>query len=147
MKILKAGIFVLLISSSACAGRIPQDIGVKDMKLKPCPSSPNCVSTQAQDETHKIEPYKYTGSLDSAREKIVAIVNSLPRTKIVESKPDYLRVEFKSFLFRFVDDVEFYFDDKAKVVHFRSASRVGYGDMGVNRKRMEGIREKFQAEK
>ena len=113
------------------------------MKLKPCPSSPNCVSTQAQDETHKIEPYRYSGSLDTAREKIVAIVNSLPRTKIVETKPDYLRVEFKSFLFRFVDDVEFYFDDKAKVVHFRSASRVGYGDMGVNRKRMEGIREKF----
>jgi len=62
----------------------------------------------------------------------------------VEQTGDYLRVEFRSFLFRFCDDVEFYYDRRSGLVHFRSASRVGHSDLGVNRRRMEQIREQFQ---
>jgi uncharacterized protein (DUF1499 family) len=69
-----------------------------------------------------------------------AAVHSLNRTKLVEENETYLHYEFTSFLFRFVDDVEFLFDDDTKTVHFRSASRTGYGDLGVNRRRMEQIR-------
>ena len=65
---------------------------------------------------------------------------SLPRVKLVEEDESYLHCEFTSLLFRFVDDVEFVFDDATKTLHFRSASRTGYGDLGVNRKRMEEIR-------
>jgi len=64
----------------------------------------------------------------------------LPRTKLVQEDESFLHYEFTSLLLRFVDDVEFLFDDEAKAIHFRSASRTGYGDLGVNRARMEQVR-------
>ena len=108
--------------------------------LSPCPSSPNCVSTQAQDESHAIAPFRYQKTRTEAKEALKAIIPSLPRTKLVEEDDTYLHYEFTSLLLRFVDDVEFLFDDEAKTIHFRSASRTGYGDLGVNRRRMEEIR-------
>ena len=111
------------------------------VRLDPCPSSPNCVSTQAQDTSHAIEPFRYHKSRVEAKEALKEIVRSLPRTKLVEEDESYLHYEFTSLLFRFVDDVEFLFDDETKTIDFRSASRTGYGDLGVNRKRMEEVRE------
>ena len=108
-------------------------------RLAPCPSSPNCVSTQAQDEGHAIAPFRYRKSRAEAKEALKEIVRSLPRTKLVEEDESYLHYEFTSLLLRFVDDVEFLFDDESKTIHFRSASRTGYGDLGVNRKRMEQV--------
>ncbi|HYM89517.1 MAG TPA: DUF1499 domain-containing protein [Nitrospiraceae bacterium] len=108
--------------------------------LGPCPASPNCVSTQAPDEGHAIAPFHYRKSRAEAKEALKAIVQSLPRTKLVEEDESYLHYEFTSLLLRFVDDVEFLFDDEAKTIHFRSASRTGYGDLGVNRGRMEQVR-------
>ncbi|HEY7533851.1 MAG TPA: DUF1499 domain-containing protein [Nitrospiraceae bacterium] len=109
-------------------------------RLPPCPSSPNCVSTKAQDESHAIAPYRYRKSKAEAKEALKEVVRSLPRTKLVEEDEAYLHYEFTSFLFRFVDDVEFVFDDETKTLHFRSASRTGHSDFGVNRKRMERLR-------
>ena len=116
------------------------------VRMAPCPESPNCVSTLADpsDSVHFSEPLTYTGSLADAKARLLAVVNAMPRTKIVEDDGDYLRVEYRSLIFRFVDDVEFQFDDGAKTVQFRSAARLGYGDMGVNRKRMDEIRASFQ---
>ena len=108
--------------------------------LSPCPSSPNCVSTQAQDKGHAIAPFRYRKSRVEAKEALKEVVRSLPRTKLVEEDESYLHYEFTSLLMRFVDDVEFLFDDETKTLHFRSASRTGYGDLGVNRKRMEQVR-------
>ncbi|MBH0198749.1 MAG: DUF1499 domain-containing protein [Nitrospira sp.] len=108
--------------------------------LPPCPSSPNCVSTQAADKAHAIDPIRYRKARAEAKEALKEVVRSLPRTKLVEEDEAYLHYEFTSLLFRFVDDVEFVFDDETKTLHFRSASRTGYGDLGVNRKRMEEIR-------
>ena len=110
--------------------------------LTPCPSSPNCVSTlaPANDERHAIEPYRYRKSRAEAKEVLKATVASLPRTKLVKEEENYLHYEFTSRLLRFVDDVEFMLDDDSNTIHFRSASRVGYGDLGVNRNRMEEIR-------
>jgi len=118
-------------------------VGVIDGKFYPCPETPNCVSTQSTDEKHKIEPINYNISLEKAKEKIVKIINSIKRTEIVTHTNDYIHGEFKSKLFKFVDDVEFYFDDDEKIIHFKSASRVGRSDLGVNRKRMEDIRKNF----
>lgn len=109
-------------------------------QLAPCPSSPNCVSTQAQDEGHAIAPLRYRKSRAEAKEALKEVVRTMPRTKLVEEDESYLHYEFTSLLLRFVDDVEFLFDDETKTIHFRSASRTGYGDLGVNRKRMEEIR-------
>ncbi|MCG3777331.1 MAG: hypothetical protein JW388_0016 [Nitrospira sp.] len=109
-------------------------------QLAPCPASPNCVSTQAHDEGHTIVPFRYRKARVDAKEALKGIVQSLPRTKLVEEDESYLHYEFTSLWLGFVDDVEFVFDDEATTVHFRSASRIGYRDFGVNRQRMEGIR-------
>ena len=105
-----------------------------------CPSSPNCVSKQAQDEGHAIGPLRYLKSRAEAKEALKEVIRSMPRTKLVEEDETYLHYEITSLLFRFVDDVEFLFDDETKTIHFRSASRTGYGDLGVNRARMEQVR-------
>jgi len=108
--------------------------------LAPCPSSPNCVSTQALDEGHAIAPIRYRKPRVEVKEALKEFIRSLPRTKLVVEDESYLHYEFTSLLLRFVDDVEFLFDDETKTIHFRSASRTGYGDLGVNRKRMEQVR-------
>lgn len=108
--------------------------------IGPCPSSPNCVSTQTQDVDHSIAPFRYRKSRAEAKEALKEVLRSLPRMQLVEEDEAYLHYEATSLLLRFVDDVEFLFDDEAKTIHFRSASRTGYGDLGVNRKRMEQVR-------
>jgi uncharacterized protein (DUF1499 family) len=118
-------------------------IGIVNGKLHPCPKSPNCVSTQAIDDKQKMEPINYPGSLEEAKTKIISIINSLKRSKIITNEENYIHIEFRTATFRFVDDVEFVFDDKERVIHFRSRARMGYSDMGVNRKRMEKITKLF----
>ena len=126
-----------------CSGGRPPSLGVVNGNLSECPNSPNCVSSQATDNKHYIEPLHYQGTLSEARSRLVSVIDSMSRTKIVTLKKDYIHVEFTSRLFRFVDDVEFYFDQDGKTVHLRSASRTGYYDIGANRKRIEAIRKKF----
>ncbi len=128
-----------------CMAARPSALGVKDGKLSRCPRSPNCVSSQSEDRAHYVKPLEYTGTKEEAMKRIVAVIESMRRTKIVTKTNDYLHAEFRSLIFRFVDDVEFYFDDKGNTIHMRSASRVGYSDLGVNRKRVERIREVFDA--
>jgi uncharacterized protein (DUF1499 family) len=123
------------------------NLGINNSKLTPCPDTPNCVSSQAHDVEHYIEPIHYTGSQQEAHNRLLQIIESEKRTKILEDQGNYIRVEFTSAVFRFVDDVEFYFPkEKAgeAVIHVRSASRVGSSDLGANRKRIERIRSKFQ---
>lgn len=113
-------------------------------RMAPCPSSPNCVSTLSDDEEHSIDPLTFQGSSQEAKDKLLPIIRDMPRTKVVEDDGPYIHAEFRSLIFRFVDDVEFMIDEEAGVIHFRSASRLGYGDMGVNRRRMEDIRRAFE---
>ncbi len=127
---------------AGCAGKSPR-LGIEDGRLKPCPDSPNCVNSQAAPaDDHFIEPLAYAGTRAEARQRLLEIINETPRTRIIDNREDYIRVEFKSRLFRFVDDVEFYFPDEP-LIQVRSASRVGYSDLGVNRRRIESIRERF----
>ncbi|MFO0766954.1 MAG: DUF1499 domain-containing protein [Nitrospiraceae bacterium] len=98
--------------------------------LSPCPDK-RCISTAAQEERHAIAPFRYRKSRAEAKEALKRIAG-LPRTKLVEEDDAYLHYEFTSLLLRFVDDVEFLFDEDGKTIQFRSASRVGYGDLGVN---------------
>lgn len=85
-------------------------------------------------------PYRYKKPRAEAKEALKATIATLPRTKLVDEDESYLHYEFTSLLLRFVDDVEFLFEETTKTVHFRSASRTGYSDLGVNRKRMEQVR-------
>jgi uncharacterized protein (DUF1499 family) len=119
--------------------------GVVRGKLAPCPRSPNSVSTESEDAAHLIDPIPFTTSTAEARGRMLAILRSMPRTTIVTQREDYLHAEFRSAIFRFVDDVEVYFDAPAKHIQLRSASRLGYSDLGVNRRRVEEIRRRFLA--
>ena len=112
--------------------------------LAPCPSQPNCVSTVATDPIHAIEPLHYTASATEAYARLLAILCSMPRTRVVSSDGASIHAEFRSAVFHFVDDGVFVIDDTTRSIHFRSASRVGRSDFGVNRKRMESIRTAFQ---
>lgn len=120
--------------------RRPSNLGIVNRMLAPCPDSPNCVSSQAADAGHHIEPIAFSGSPEAALARIKAIVASFPRTTIIAETGNYLHVEYCSALFRFVDDMEFLIDAEAGQIHFRSASRAGHGDLGVNRRRMEEFR-------
>lgn len=132
--------FMMLVS---CTGNPDMKIGVGDGALSPCPTSPNCVSTQSADERHRIEPLEYSGSQSEAKAKLLVVIRSMKRAAIVEDNGGYLHVTFTSALFRFVDDVEFYFPGGEQIIQARSASRAGYYDFGVNRKRIERIRSLF----
>ena len=114
-------------------------------RLKPCPSSPNCVSTRAEDPAKLMAPLPYRVDRATSRRLVLAIVSAMPRTTLVTQEDHYLHAEFRSRVFGFVDDVEFWFDDGAALIHFRSASRTGYSDLGVNRKRMTAISDAYHA--
>lgn len=129
-----------MVFSTGCKN---PDIGIDNNALKPCPGSPNCVSSMAEDPSHHVEPFRYEGTAKDAKKKLISIIESTKRAKVITSENNYVHAEFTSLLFRFVDDVEFYFDDPTPVIHVRSESRVGYSDFGVNRKRIEKIRQAF----
>jgi uncharacterized protein (DUF1499 family) len=117
----------------------PSTIGVHDGRLAPCPSTPNCVSTQAERPDQYLAPLPFSGSAEAAIEAVAALIAAEPRTEIIVVQPDYLHAVFRSPTFGFPDDVEFYADETAGLLHFRSAARIGKGDAGVNRSRMERL--------
>lgn len=112
--------------------------------LSPCPDKPNCVSSEAHDAAHLIEPFPVYKNPQESLQIIVSIIQSMPRTTIVEETPTYIHAEFSSRVFRFVDDVEFLYNPDKNVIEVRSASRIGYSDFGVNRKRIETIRKAYK---
>lgn len=124
-------------------GNIP-NLGVTDGKLLNCPPSPNCVVSQSGDENHYIDPLQYEGDRTQAFNSLVKILSVVPNTKIVEQKDDYIRTESRSKIMGFVDDGEFYFPLDENVIYWRSASRLGESDLGVNRRRLEQIRLAFE---
>jgi uncharacterized protein (DUF1499 family) len=139
--LLAAGQFGLL------AGSQPKRLGVTNGRLKPPSNSPNSVSSQAalypdsrQLAYASMDPIAIQGDGASTMRSIAKLLSALPRTVIVTDQPDYLYAQCSSAVFRFTDDVEFWLDKPGGVVHFRSASRLGRKDFGVNRARIEQIR-------
>jgi uncharacterized protein (DUF1499 family) len=132
---------------AGCASSVPK-LGVSDGQLTPCPITPNCVNSQATSKLDFIEPLYFSGTQEEAKKRLLTVLKGMDRTAIKEEQEDYIRVEFTSAIFRFVDDVEFYFLVKESgkiIIQTRSASRLGLSDLGVNRRRIEQIREKFNA--
>lgn len=122
------------------AGSPPDAIGLQDGRLAPCPDSPNCVASQSTDPDHEIEPIRYEGDRDTAREALLKVLSVVPNTTVVEQRDDYIHTESTSKLMGFVDDGEFYLPAEEKVIEVRSAARLGESDLGVNRRRLEQIR-------
>lgn len=134
-KYLSLYVCILLSATHATAG---------PNRLSPCPDSPNCVNSQSTDPARFIQPLRYTGDLADARQKLIDLLKDSKRTRLIQVETDYIHVEFRSLIFNFVDDVEFYFPSGDHIIHVRSASRTGYYDFGVNRKRVERLRARFE---
>ncbi len=135
-------------------GKAPTDLGVRDGKLKPPSMTENSVTSQAalypdhpQRKYADIAPLRVKGDGPATLARIKAIVEGMDGAKVVKSEPDYLYAQFTTKLMKYVDDVEFWYDPAAKVIQVRSASRVGRGDLGVNRKRIEAVRAALEATK
>jgi uncharacterized protein (DUF1499 family) len=134
----------LILLATMAHGVTAEEFMVKDNRLASCPDSPNCVSTIDAEESHAIAPYRYRKPLPDAKAVLKQTFGDFPRTTLIKEEGGYLHFEVRSFLFQFVDDVEFWFDAAATTIHFRSASRTGYYDFGVNRRRMEELRRKLE---
>lgn len=118
----------------------PDNLGVNQGSLAPCPPSPNCVSTQAEREQQRIEPLAFaTDDLQKLTSTAGEMAAAMPRWEFVTRDPDYWHIECTSLICRYIDDLEIWFDQENQLIHARSASRVGYSDMGVNRKRVEAF--------
>lgn len=137
-----AEVAVLAWLTGCSSGRLPSNLGVTEGRLASCPSSPNCVSSEATVAEQRVEPLRYDGDAAPARARLLDVLNGMERVRIVQSTDDYLYAEFRSAVFGFVDDVEFYFSPPG-TLQVRSASRTGYYDFGINRERVETLRVRF----
>ena len=127
------------------SGKRPQNLGVQNGRLNACPASPNCVCSYDTDSDHGIAPIPFTGTPQDAIATLTQIIEAYPLAQMIEAAENYLYAEFTTKLMGYVDDVEFYADAENSVIQVRSASRLGQSDLGLNRKRIEEIRQKFAA--
>ena len=133
----------ILLALSALASCRAPEVGLQDGRLRPCPSSPNCVSSEPAEERSPTEALAFTGEAGAALERLVALLREQPRAEVVTVTDDYVHAVFRTPLFGFRDDVEFRLDATAGRIHVRSASRVGYSDFGANRRRVDALRERW----
>lgn len=130
------------LTLSGCATTASPELGITGSgKLSPCPDSPNCVSSDAADDAHRIEPLALGDDPTIAWEGLLVYLRSDPSYTIVVQDKNYLRAEARTRLLRFVDDVEFHLRPTDKQIAMRSASRIGYSDLGTNRRRLEAVRQ------
>ncbi|WP_139557159.1 DUF1499 domain-containing protein [Methylotetracoccus oryzae] len=116
-------------------------------RIQACPATPNCVSSSSRSDSHYVRAFSFEGDPDAAWARLKQAVQGEPGLAVVEdsSVDRYLRLKATSRVFRFVDDVEFQLLPASKMIAVRSASRVGYWDFGVNGRRVERLRERFNA--
>lgn len=156
MLILKWAVIALLVVALGAIGAgqaglfrstAPNDLGVRDGRLKPPSNTDNSVTSQAalypdhpQRAYSDVAPLPLRGDGPATLARISAVVAAMDGAQVVKRDPDYLYAQYTTRLMKFVDDVEFWYDPTARVIQVRSASRVGKGDMRVNRKRVEAVR-------
>jgi uncharacterized protein (DUF1499 family) len=134
---------LMCLTLSACSGSRPAYLGTAQSSLQPCPSSPNCVSSlDDEEESHRIAPFS-TANNDISIANLVELISSNPSAKVIVDSENYLYAEYTSSLMGFVDDVEFLVNAAKQRIDVRSASRVGRSDFGVNRERIESLRQEL----
>jgi uncharacterized protein (DUF1499 family) len=135
---------LILFVVSGCSGKRPDAIGIGPSGLSGCPKSPNCVSSEAKDERHAIASFRLKGDSNASWPLIQNQVDSMPGWTVVTKTDNYIHVECKSRIFRFIDDLELYFNLSNGIISIRSASRIGYSDFGANRRRVELLRSELR---
>ena len=131
----------LVLTGLSCAARRPK-AGLLEGHLRPCPPKPNCVCSEDKEAAARVEPLTFKGAPDLAWEHLGAVLEEMGGT-IQDQTDQYMWATFRTKVFRFVDDVEFRMAAEENTIHVRSASRVGYSDLGLNRKRVEELRSRF----
>ncbi len=139
-------VVALFATRSYLSRSSPPSLDLVQGKLRPCPDSPNCVASESSDSAHAVAPLPYVGDRARSELALTAALATLPRTAISRRQGDYWHAMAISGLFRFIDDIELRFDDATQRIEVRSGSRVGYSDMGVNRKRIDALRSAYLAQ-
>ena len=116
----------------------PSYLGLQDAKLAPMPSTPNAVSSQTDDNEKLVEPLSFE-SIENAKKKVKRVLAQLSNNTVQTEHDNYIHVVFTTDTMRYKDDVELYFDQNQKLIHYRSQSRVGYSDKGLNRARYDNF--------
>ncbi|MBL9139861.1 MAG: DUF1499 domain-containing protein [Verrucomicrobiales bacterium] len=144
MGIFAAGAVVPLLWGINRLVPAPKNLGATGGRLAACPDSPNCVASLAEDVAHGIEPLRFTDAPEGALERLHQLVSGLRGVRLIRREGGYVHYEFRTLVCGFIDDVEFLVDPEKQVIHVRSASRVGYSDLGANRRRIEEIRGRWR---
>jgi len=137
---------VILVMVGGCSGPQPGSVGAGASGLKGCPKRANCVSSEAKDKQHSVAPFRLQGNPDVSWPRIRDTISAMPRWRIVAATDTYIHAECKSRVFGFVDDLELLLNLSNGVISIRSASRIGYSDLGANRRRVELLRQALKAE-
>ncbi len=119
--------------------RTPADLGMKNGQFKPLSSKPNGVSSQAEDTTKFVKALSFIGDVETTKDHLLEACESFGKCTVMVNEEDYMHVVFTTGTMKYRDDVEFYFDKTNEIVHYRSESRIGYSDMGLNKERYEAI--------
>lgn len=135
-------LIVFMVGSMAIQNQKPQIIlGLENGKLREVPTKPNAVSTQTKQEDKRIQPLAFKESLKQSKEAIKEALKSYGGIVIIEETEHYIYAIATTVKMKYKDDIEIYFDASSREIHYRSASRVGYSDMGLNKARFEKISE------
>ncbi len=129
---------IIVFILGGCNWLAPGGIGLEDGQLKPCPESPNCVSSLGEGE-HQIKPLPYSGTTVETRDRTLTFLDQRYGATVETKSDTYLHLTVSTTL-GFVDDLQFQFVPNQRIVHVRSASRAGYDDLGTNRSRIEELR-------
>jgi len=127
----------------SCSGQKPQDLGLYDGAFSPCPSSPNCISSEAKNNNQYINFFTININHGNSWQAIHDTVSALKKTKIITFDNNYLHAESASNFFGFVDDIQLHLRKNGQFVAIKSAARLGHSDFGVNRKRIEHLRQQL----
>jgi uncharacterized protein (DUF1499 family) len=141
--ILAVAILAALFGLARMSARTPDRLGPVDGRLMGCPGPDNCVSSEAEAPDRRVAPLAASGPVDEVMARLAAVIGTMEGAKVAEVRGNYLRAVFTSRLWRFRDDLECLYDPRAGRIEVRSASRVGYSDFGVNRKRVKRLRERL----
>jgi uncharacterized protein (DUF1499 family) len=141
--ILVASVSFILASTvtSLATETVKEPLPVKTFTV--CSALPNCISSLATNRAHRIPPFRFTGPVEATQERLIRIIRQIPRSEIVKEEPGYLVVRFRSKDLGLVDEAEFAFDEKEGDINIHSEARSGFYDFGVNRSRLEKIRDSF----
>jgi uncharacterized protein (DUF1499 family) len=146
-KMLKVSIGPLMLITIlyGCSGNPTEHNNSGSSGFLDCPDTPNCVSSLAKNPKHQVEPFKLKKDSKTSWDVVRKTVGLLSRTNIVSADKSNIHAECRSIIFRFVDDLALHLSPSNGIIHIRSASRTGYSDLGVNRRRVENLRKKLQS--